>query len=232
MFQNHTLLAYLDNLMLYVNGNCFTFNDFITQIVPYFAIVVPMSSNHSPPPPYINLNTNYHASLYLIPVWVQNLMCFTPTVTSLVCSNGFHFITNILSLWPLKLKKIYLDDIEHVLPSQFLTYQWWYRNLEMWQSSNIIYNIKYYLCMNHRKPYTGTPPAQWGRRVKLFVLEYCFWCLKMEVGASRYGSNEKIRKKWKIWKIPFWRHWRRFIYIKSTKSRLGPPRYPLCHIKP
>lgn len=39
-----------------------------------------------------------------LPVWVQNLICFTPTVISLLASNGFHLMTNILSLCPLQNK--------------------------------------------------------------------------------------------------------------------------------
>ena len=44
---------------------------------------------------------------YTIPACVQNLMCFIPTVINLLLSKGFHFTTNILSLWPLKVEKIY-----------------------------------------------------------------------------------------------------------------------------
>lgn len=63
--------------------------------------------------------------LHHLPAWVQNFMCFTPTVISLLASSGFHFTTNILSLWPLKeqIKTTITDYSFITLNTQ------WYENL-------------------------------------------------------------------------------------------------------
>ena len=64
------------------------------------------------------------------PVCVQNLMCFIPAVTRRSGFCGFHFITNILSLWPLQWKwrqgEVYVKTVPHTAQAHpsFCSIKW------------------------------------------------------------------------------------------------------------